>query len=127
MCPQISVDFTEAAEGTLPPGDYPVRIVDSTVRESKTSGNPYINWTLETFGKSEDKLNGRKVFHSTPVTGKGAGILRQFLSAMGESTDIQQLETTDLHGRELVVVIVEDKESTYPKVKTVKRYLGAAA
>lgn len=125
MVPMIEADFTEATD-TLPPGEYAARVVNSEVRTSKTSGGTYINWTLETFGKDDERFNGRKIFHSTPTTGKGAGILRQFLNATAVETT-GQFETTDLHGRELVVVIVEDKESTYPRVKTVKRYNTSAA
>jgi hypothetical protein len=119
----IDADFSEALD-KVPAGEYAVRVVDSELKDSK-AGNKYLSWTLETFGKDDDKLNGRKIWHTTPISGAGAGILRQFLTAMGiEATD--RLDTDEVHGRELVVVVAEDKEG-YMKVKSVKRYNSANA
>lgn len=118
MCPMITADFTEAVD-KLPVGEYAVRVIDSELKDSK-AGNKYISWTLETFGRDDDALNGRKIWHTTPISGKGSGILRQFLTAMGVDAQNNEFDTDEIHGKELVVVIHEDQEG-YMKVKTVKR------
>ncbi len=124
MCPEITPDFTEAV-GTLTPGEYAVRVVDSEVKTSK-AGNPMINWKLETFGRDDDSLNGRTLFHNTMISGKGSGFLREFLSAVqAELSPDGKLETTAIHGRELVVVLANEEGSAYPRVKGVKQWRAA--
>lgn len=124
MCPLIETDFSEAVD-KLPTGEYAVRVVGSEVKTGKTSNEPYISWTLETFGRDNDSLNGRKIWHTTPVRGKGAGILRSFLTAVGVEVK-DQFDTTDIHGNELIVSIAEDDQG-FMKVKSTKRYNASNA
>ena len=120
----IEPDFSEAVE-SLPAGEYPVRVVGCEQKDSK-AGNVYLNWTLETFGKSSEQLNGRKVFHTTPITGKGAGILKAFVKACGMEVG-GSFDTEELMGAELVVVLAVNPDRAYPEVKAVKRWSGQAA
>lgn len=116
---EITPDFTEAVD-QLKPGEYAVRIVDSALKTSK-NGGVYVNWVLETFGKEEAKWNGRKVYHITMTAGPGAGMLRQFCTAAGYKVD-GKFDTSDLHGKELTVVMDVEKDSDNVRVKSVKRY-----
>lgn len=118
----IQPDFSEAVEN-LPEGEYAVRISDVEMKDSK-AGNKYLNWSMETFGKDDDRLNGRKIFHTTPIAGKGAGILKAFVKACGmEATN--SFDTDELMGRELVVVLKNNPERAFPEIKAVKPYTGA--
>jgi len=120
--PMINPDFSEEVDNSLPNGEYGVRVVNVEQKIGKTSGNAYLNWTLETFG---EKSNGRKIFHSTPIGGKGVGILRQFLKVTGTTVQANGgFDTDETMGKELTVVIVT--ENDYPKVKAVKAWLSAA-
>ena len=104
---------------------YKVRIVDSKVdtwpgKESK-SPTTFINWTLETFGEAEDKNNGRRIWHRTPIEGQGAFPLQDFYkAAMGEECS-GAFDRSMLHGREVEVTYGPQKNKPeYMEVKAVR-------
>jgi hypothetical protein len=113
----IQPDFSEAVE-TLPAGEYSVRIVDSQVKISKAE-NQYVNWTLETFGKDDDRLNGRKVFYTTMTSGKGTRGLKELIRACGKEVG-SSFDTEELHGSEIVVLLKTNPENAYPEVAKVR-------
>lgn len=130
MAPQISPDFSEAVEFVaLPPGVHKVRVVAC---ENKTSnaGNPYLKWKLETFGAEVRELNGRPIWHTTPIMGKGAGILRAFLTAANPAYTGGAFEPEEYYGRELQVVTEKDidqrtgEDTGYARVKSVAKLAG---
>jgi hypothetical protein len=112
----IQPDFSEAVE-SLPADEYSVRIVDSQVKISKAE-NQYVNWTLETFGKDDDRLNGRKIFYITMTSGKGSRNLKDLIRACGQEVS-GSLETETLHGSELVVLLQNRPDSAFPEVAKV--------
>jgi hypothetical protein len=119
MCPSIIPDFSEVVELTA--GEYPVRVTKGELKTTK-NGDPMINWELTTFGKDDERLNNKKVFHNTMVTGKGAGILKQFLKAADYDLSSEGFDTDDLLGKELVAVLGPDKENPeMMRVKSVKK------
>lgn len=120
----VTPDFSQAPD-QIEPGIYKMRIVDSKVgiwegREGKPS-TKYIQWSLETFGEAEDKNNGRRYTHRTPIEGKGAGIFQRFYkAAMGEDCT-GAFDPSMLHSRELEVTIGEQRDKPeYTEVKAVK-------
>lgn len=127
----VMPDFSDVKD-RVEPGTYKVRIVDSSVGkwEAKEEGKKdtyYINWTLETFQEAEEKNNGRKIFHKTPINGGGAFRLQDlYLAAMGEKCPTEKgFDRVMLHGRELEVIVVDGKDKQgqptgYTEVKTVK-------
>lgn len=107
-------------------GIYKVRVVDSKVdtwagKDGKPS-TTFINWTLETFGEAQDKNNGRKVFHRTPIEGGGAFRLQDFYrAAMGEDCPATGFNRTMLHGREVEITVAPQKDKPeYTEVKSVR-------
>lgn len=130
----IVPDFTEVKDNVTP-GVYKARIVDSKVDQwaGKEGKAPtvYINWTLETYGEQDEKNNGRKIFHKTPINGPGAFRLREFYkAAMGEECQ-GAFDRTMLHSREVEVTIVDGKDKQgqltgYTEVKAVKPVTGIA-
>lgn len=121
----VKPDFSQVSD-TVEPGQYSVRIVDSKVGqwEGKDGKPPttFITWTLETFAEREDKNNGRCIFHRTPIEGKGAFRLQQFFkAAMGEDCG-SSFDRTMLHGRELSVTVVYQKnDPQYTEIKSCKQ------
>lgn len=126
----LTPDFTEVKDA-VEPGNYKVRVVGSKLGEwpSKTEGKPatvYVEWTLETFGEAEEKNNGRKIFHKTPMNGPGAFRLQQFYKGvMGEDIG-GEFDSEMLHGREAEVTVGfqvdKNKQPTeYTEVKAVKQ------
>jgi len=124
----IKPDLSEVKD-SVTPGSYKVRVVDAKIDmwEGK-NGKPdthFVNWTLETFGESEDKNNGRKIFHRTPTNGGGAFRLKDFYrAAMGEDLGAE-FDTDMLLGKELQITVVDGKDKEgqptgYTEVKTVR-------
>src|SRR3954463_4719106 len=114
-----------AVQDRVSEGVYKTRIVDSKVGTwDGKDGKPnttYIGWTLETFGETEDKNNGRRIFHNTPIEGPGAFRLADFYrAAMGEECS-GAFDRTLLHGRELEVTYGAQKNNPqYNEVKSVR-------
>lgn len=120
--PVIEPDFSEAAG--LKPGQYIARIAGSEILTGKISGNPYIKWTLTTVDNEIPADNNQVVYHTTPHVGKGAAFFRRFVEAvtgepLGEA--IASFNTDDLHGRSVLVTLVEETGSDWLKVKAVAR------
>jgi len=120
----VQPDFTNVQD-RVDVGIYKTRIVDSKVdtwqgKEGKPN-TTYINWTLETFDEAEDKNNGRKIFHRTPIEGPGAFRLKDFYqAAMGEEC-AGAFDRSMLHGREVEVTIAQQKsDPQYTEVKAVR-------
>ena len=122
----IKPDFSEVQENVTA-GTYKVRIVDGKTGEWNTERGTtmYINWAMETFGESETKNNGRRIFYKTPVTGKGAFRLQQFYKAATRADLRGEFDTEQLLGKELEVTVIDgmDKEGNatgYTEVKSVR-------
>lgn len=120
----IEPDFS-GVQDRVGEGIYKVRVVDSKVDKwAGKDGKPdtrFVMWTMETFSESEDKNNGRRIFHRTPVEGPGAFRLQDFYrAAMGEECT-NKFDRTMLHGRELEVTIAPQKDKPeYTEVKAVR-------
>lgn len=123
----VEPDFSEVQD-QVEPGIYKTRVVavkpDEWAANEKRAAIRILAWTLETFGENVDKNNGRKIFHRTPIHGKGAFRLRDFYKAvMGE--DLQAGKPFDpnmLMGRECEVTLVQQKdEPQYTEIKLVKK------
>lgn len=123
----ITPDFSEVQD-SVEPGIYKTRIKEYKLdkwqgKDGKPDTN-FINWTLETFGEEESKNNGRKIFHRTPVHGKGAFRLRDFYKAVvGEALVAgQPFDPSMLVSREVEVTVVQQKDNPeYTDIKTVKK------
>lgn len=120
----VKPDFSQVQD-TVGEGIYKVRITDSKVDQwAGKDGKPnttFIAWTMETFDEAEEKNNGRKIFHRTPIEGPGAFRLQDFYrAAMGEPCS-GGFDRTMLHGRELEVTYGPQKSNPqYNEVKAVR-------
>lgn len=107
-------------------GIYKVRIVGSKIdswagTDKRPQPTKYINWTLETFSEEEEKNNGRKLFHTTPVEGGGAFKLQDFYrAAMGEDCT-GPFDPTQLYGHEVEITVGLRKDKPeFTEVKSVR-------
>ena len=119
----ITPDLSEAPKN-LEPGDYSARVMSGEVKEW-TNGVMYVNWKLETFGADDPSLNGRTVWYSTNLSGKGVFTLQNlYKAAMGQ--DITgEFDTEHLVGKEVSVTLGEETDQNgnprpYLGVKAVK-------
>jgi len=107
------------------PGTYKVRIKKGDVKEWPNGGT-YINWEMETFGEETPKNNGRRVFHKTSTSGKGAFMLQQFYRAAVGTALTGSFDTEQLVGKEVAIEIVDGvnrqtgEATGYTEVKRVK-------
>lgn len=120
----VTPDFSECQDA-VEPGTYKVRVKKGEVKEWP-SGGQYINWELETFGETETKNNGRRVFHKTSVSGKGAFMLQQLYHAATGTQLKGSFDTEQLVGKNVAVEIIDGvnrqtgEKTGYTEVKRVK-------
>lgn len=106
-------------------GIYKTRIIDAkTGQWEGKDGKPpttYINWTLETFAETEEKNNGRRIFHRTPIEGPGAFRLQAFYKAAMREECSGAFDPAMLFGKEVEVTYAPQKNNPeYMEVKAVK-------
>ena len=109
--PIIKPDFSEAMTfETIPAGDYCVRILGCEQRVGKTSGKPYLAWTLEIFNSSESRFNGRKIWSNTSFMGKGAGVFKTMVEAITGKTDSSAIDTDHFIGKEIIAHVEHEND-----------------
>lgn len=121
----LVVPSFDQVQDRVGPGIYKVRIIDGKRGQwAGKDGKPatdYINWRMETFGESEDKNNGRSIFHRTPINGPGAFRLQEFYRAATGEDCSGAFDVTALYGREIEVTVVEQqKNPEYTEIKSVR-------
>ncbi len=121
----IKPDFSEVADQVVP-GTYKCIVKKGDVK-AWPNGGQYVNWELETYGEAESKNNGRRIFHKTSVSGKGAFVLQQmYLAAVGTALT-GQFDTEQLVGKQVAVEVIDGvnrntgEPTGYTEVKRVKR------
>lgn len=107
----VNPDFSEAIEG-IEPGTYAATIDDVSEENAKETGTPFLKWTLK--AKSLDREF--TVFHNTPVTGKGAGILKEFMKAAYPEYEGGTFNARNVLGREVKLRMGKDQNSRYLRV-----------
>lgn len=122
----IMPDFSEVRP-PVEDGVYQVVIAESKVdkwtgKEGKKD-TYYIGWTFDTINEKDEKNNGRKIFHNTPITGPGAFKLQDlYKAAMGEECPKTGFDRVMLHGLKLEVTYGRQKNNPeYGEVKSIKR------
>ena len=106
----------------IPGGSYLVEIVDFQNRKGRTSGAPYIRWTLRLL---ESEYVGANLYYNTPLAGRGAGILRAFLQAADPTYHDGEFNAEHLIGRKLHATVqcprpVEENNYPFPSVTKVE-------
>lgn len=120
----ITPSFDEIAE-EVTPGEYEVRIAGADAGEWST-GTKYVKWILETQNSPEPKNNGRKIFYSTPVSGKGAFLAQRFYKAATGEPLTGPFDTEQLLGKGLKVTVEDGvnrqtgEKTGYIEVSSVK-------
>ena len=101
----VTPDFTEVQD-EMAPGTYKCLVKKAELKEWPNGGT-YVNWQLETYGESEQKNNGRVIFHKTSTSGRGAFMLQKFYrAAMGKVLG-GSFDTTEMLGKKVEVTVVD--------------------
>ena len=118
----VTPDFSEIKED-VGPGTYKGVIKKGEVK-NWPDGSTYINWEIETYGEAEPKNNGRRIFHKTSTSGKGAFMLQKLYRAATGTVLAGPFDTEQLVGRQIEVQIVDGvrngEPTGYTEVKNVK-------
>ena len=120
----VTPNFDEVQDA-VSPGTYKVIVKKGEVKEWPNGGQ-YINWELETCGEAEMKNNGRRIFHKTAVSGKGAFMLQSFYRAAVGTALTGPFDTEQLVGKQVAVEVVDginrqtQEPTGYTEVKRVK-------
>lgn len=113
----------------IPPGDYQVRVVDSSVSTSK-NGNPMAEFELEVEGPHN---TGRKLFDRFVLNHEvGRKRLKGFLVALGHRNPAYLADTEEAHGLVCTAKVAIEKDATGQyddknKIKSYKPLGGQAA
>lgn len=124
MSQLVTPDFSQTTD-RVGEGVYKVRIIDSKMDTWKgkdgKKDTTVIAWTMETFNEEEEKNNGRRIFHRTPIEGPGAFRLQDFYrAAMGEECK-GAFDASMLYSRELEVTLApQANKPEYMEVKAVR-------
>jgi len=122
----LTVDFTGVQDGfaLVPEGTYPAVVYDIEVRNSKTSGAPYLNWQLKIQGGDNDN---QSVFFMTSLQPKALFSLKRVLKNLRPNMDLDGLADLDLEELKSLpcrVVVVHEMYNNEKQAR-VKNILGA--
>jgi hypothetical protein len=112
----ITPDFSEIKEDVVP-GTYKGIIKKGEVKEWPNGGQ-YVNWEVETYGETEAKNNGRRIFIKTSVSGKGAFVLQKLYKAATGEPLTGKFDTEQLVGKQVEVDMAE--RNGYIEMKNVR-------
>jgi len=109
-------------QDSLEAGVYTVQVSGAQVGQWDKEGRvtPYVKWELSTIDEADAKNNGRKLWDSTPVSGRGVFRLQNFYRAVtGEtlSKEAPSFDTEQLVGRQLKVTVAINAAG-YTEVKS---------
>ena len=129
MCPEITVDLSEAVElGGVVPGKYGARVSGAEVKTTNAGTGQYVKWEMTIFGAEGElaRYNNHKVWHNTMTSGKGAGMLKKFVKAATGQELTGNLDTDAVLGKEVLVTLKEGKRdgvpTGYPEVVAVNPF-----
>ena len=73
----------------VPDGDYELQVISGVIGMSR-AGNPKVDWEFQVIDNED--YTARRVWHTTPTTGRGAGMFSAVLSALGYEEVREYLE-----------------------------------
>lgn len=104
---KIQPNYSEASR-PMEAGTYFCRVIAAELKHGKEKGTPYVNWQLETVPEK------RKVFYSTPIEGRGAGMLKHFIRCIDKNYEEGEYDTDILLGHIVKADLnVESKTNSY--------------
>lgn len=112
MKDEVVVDFSGASEGfvTVPPGTYEVIVKLAEVGRSKAD-LPKVVFQFEVTEPGE--FQGQTLFKHCPAAGKGSGILRDTLSALGvKIEDGQSFKPSTTKGKRAIATVKPQKNNS---------------
>lgn len=121
----VKPNFDEIAD-EIKPGTYKGIVKRAEVKDWPNGGT-YVSWEIETYGEPEPKNNGRRIFHKTSTSGKGAFQLQKFYRAATGKSLTGEFDTEECMGKAVELTVVngvnrQTGELTgYPEVKAVKQ------
>lgn len=121
---KISVDFSNVGTfEALPEGQYDAVIESVELRTGKTTGNPYLNFTLTV---TEGEYEGRKLWMTAGLTEKSLWKLKDMFAIFGIEQqaleldideDTKMLVEPDLSGLPIAITVVQEEYDGKPQTR----------
>ncbi len=131
---EVEIDFSSAVSfEALPTGTYVLEIesVEQGVSKPKppaTVGNPKLVWK---FVVVEGAHTGRVLFRHSPTTGKGSGLTKDVLKALGvgdlDNPKVKFKMSTAVGQRVIADVIPQKDNEDFNEIKKLRPYVANAA
>lgn len=123
---EVELDFSGAVEfEPIAVGDYRAVVKECVSGVSKPSaaspqGNPKLVWTFVI--TEEGSAKGRQQMRHTPTTGKGSGLSKQVLKAVGEDITATQIKVKPAKyvGKEVILSIGIQDGTEFNEITKVK-------
>lgn len=116
---EVVLDFSGAVDfDPIPDGAYAAKVLNVVSGTSK-AGAPKLEWT---FGITDAPHVGRQIKRHTPTTGKGSGLAKQVLKALGIDTSdpTVRFRPSQAVGEAVVLIIGRQKDNQdYNEIKRV--------
>lgn len=108
MTPILSIDGSEAQSSKpIDPGAYEFEV--ESVSDAKQGAKAFYVTTI--FVCQDEPFVGRKIYHNTPINGKGAGMFIEMVSKLTgteydvDSVDDLEIDTDDLVGATCMITV----------------------
>lgn len=119
----IGADLSKVQTQTydpIPPGEYIVKVTDSAVAMTKTTGKPMLKIT---YTVSSGPFTGRKVFDNFLIGNEIAMSRMKTLATVGGHRHPDMINDSDeLHGLELIITVKLKNDPNYPPANSVTSF-----
>lgn len=121
---EVDLDFSEAtAFEPLVKGRYAATIKDC-VPGTSGAGNPKLTWT---FVVTDAPYAGRQLMRHTPTKGKGSGLSKQVIKAIGQDTSQTSMKFRPSSAAGKEVLLDVDIQEDNPDFNEIKKVLPKPA
>ncbi len=130
---EVDIDFSSAVTfEPLPPGTYVLEIESVEPGRSKATadaptGNPKLVWKFVVIG---GEFEGRVLFRHSPTTGKGSGLTKDVLRALGvqglDSPQVKFKMSTAVGQRVEADVVIQKDNEDFNEIKKLRPVAPAA-
>jgi hypothetical protein len=131
---EVEIDFSSAVSfDPLPPGTYVLEIESVEPGRSKPTaeapnGNPKLTWK---FVVVDGEHTGRVLFRHSPTSGKGSGLTKDVLRALGvqglDSPQVKFKMSTAIGQRVIADVVLQKDNENFNEIKKLRPYVAPAA
>lgn len=116
---EVDIDFSGAVEFDPIPADDYIAVIEEVEPGLSKQKAPKLTWK---FRITEGPHAGRKLMRHTPTTGKGSGLTKQVLKAIGQDTSDKRVKfrPSSAVGQTVLLVVGMQEGTDFNEIKRVK-------